>query len=190
MGPLEVCVLNRSGAGSLTGPRHRRAPRLGATGDSTKVTSWVRPEAGPAPLSRHRLAAPEPGDRERAGALARTAEAAEPRAPAGKRVCDAAELYSLCRKTRSGRLTAAGADPRALWPRPGPAQLQLHLGSKPPARGAGLLALYLILGKVPVRGQRGLCSRSGLAEYFYFSFCPPLFSLISCKMELTILKYF
>lgn len=55
--------------------------------------------------------------------LAQTgAVAAKPPHPPESEPATAPGSTAVCRKTRSGRLTAAGAGPRAAWPRPAPEQ--------------------------------------------------------------------
>ncbi|XP_067580050.1 deoxyribonuclease-1-like 1 [Pseudorca crassidens] len=69
------------------------------------------------------MAALEPGDGVRTENLAQTGEAAaKPPHPPESEPATAPGSTAVCRKTRSGRLTAAGAGPRAAWPRPAPEQ--------------------------------------------------------------------
>lgn len=128
-----VYVLNRSGAGSPTGPR---APQLSATGHST-VTSRVGPEPGPVPASlAPHTSRPGTKNRERTEEPGADGVSRELRGPAGKQDCGAGSppitQNSLGRSAAiaDGRLGPAtprqGSPPRPaqrLEPRPLPSPL-------------------------------------------------------------------
>lgn len=165
---------------------HGRAPQLGATGHSTKVTSRVGPEPGlaPASLSRHPLAVPEPRNRERTQEPGRMAAVAASSAdPPESKTAVAPGSTADCRKTRSGRLMAAMTGSRAARPRHAAPPLPPRPGAggalaPPPSESTSLLSTLFVLGKVSV--TNGLPARlsdatQGRGWQSPFSFFPFVF---------------